>query len=284
MSAIVEPAKRDPKHVFIGVPVIGNPAWEVPETIERLKSRENEWGWRFTSCRMSGQYVGHARNMLTEAARRSTASRLVMLDADHVLSTDHIFRLLTHRVPVVGALYPKKQCALEWAGEFLPLTRESMGPGGLWPIAGLGTGLCSIDMSVVDKLVKKAGQEWECDTAGRPPFYETPEGWAGVPVGTKVWDLWGVGPVMGEWYGRKFSRFLYEDYFFSDRWVRGCRGAMWVDPLCRLGHLGTVDYLELQNFLAEAIFKARMQAGNPPLTPGAFEQMLEQGREVQYAK
>ena len=284
MSEICPPAKRDPKHVFIGVPITGNPAWEVPETIERLKERPNQWGWKFTSVRMSGQYVGHARNMLTEAARRTSASKLVMLDADHVLGTDHVYRLLTHNVHVVGALYPKKQCALEWAGEFLPLTKESMGPGGLWPIVGLGTGMCSIDMSVIDKSIHKAQQEFDMNETGRPTFYETPEGWAGVPVGTKVYDLWGVGPVIGEWYGRKFSRFLYEDYFFSDRWVRGCRGQMWVDPLCRLGHLGTVDYLQLQNEIAEARFKASLQAQNPPLTGAAFEEMLRRGREVEYSR
>ncbi len=252
----VAPQDRDPKLVMIGMPAIGNGVWDLCRTIVSLELQENNRGIRFIFYRCSDQGLGKARNILAYIARCSGASRLILLDRDLTPSAAAFFRLASHTEPLVGALYPIRDTPLRWVGEFMPATAEDQQrTDGLWPMWHLGTGALSISLDVIDKLI-----------AAHPESafeFEDPQPGGQIPYGAVMHDLFPMGPVTDSWCGpsgqpRKFSRYVTEDYYFCYNW-RKLGGKLWVDSQCQIGHLGTIDFLELESKIEKRIDAALAQ-------------------------
>lgn len=250
----VAPSDRDPKLVFIGIPVAGEALWDIPRTLAILENSENPYGWKFICRKVPDQGIGKARNLITYFARCTKASQLIMADSDVVFTDAHVFKLLSHAVDFVGAAYPKRQLPLCWVGEF----REAMRPNYLTKMESLGTGFLRVSMKAVDQLVSVS------------KFYESDEDSPsqGLERGQIMHDIWGMGVLCQDWFklGRTFPRYMTEDYYGSWAYRELCGGKLFLDPDCQVGHVGKIDYLRLfswvegQKELAVEEYKASRDA------------------------
>ena len=259
----VAPSARDPKSVLVGLPAAGDPLFDLSRMVALLENHPNPYGWKFRVVKIGNQGLAKARNVLTFLARCSDASQIVMIDSDVPATNGHVYRLLDHPELVVGALYPKKEIPLAWVGEFREVDPKRAHPKGLWPMLSVGSGLVKVRLEAIDQLL---GRWW----AG-PPHYESDEEAPayGMHKGDRLHDIWGVGVVTDDWFGRRYPRYLTEDYWFS--WL--CRRAkipLWVDPFCQVGHVGRCDFLEVNAKIeaeVERQLAAERAAERPTLRP-----------------
>jgi hypothetical protein len=244
-------ADRDPKMVFVGLPITGDPIYELSRTLASLdlaKGEDNPTGWKFTVMKIGNQGLAKARNLLTFIARCTPASRLVMIDGDIPAKPAHVLQLLASGEEVVGALYPKKEFELKWVGEFEAADPKNPPPAGHWPAKSIGTGLIEIRMTAIDRILDRLARGRWFDHRPLVQWFESDEDAPvyGLQKGDRIHDVWGQGVISDDWFGRTYPRYLTEDYFFSYL----CRKAgipVWVDTRCQVGHLGRIDFLELAN-------------------------------------
>jgi len=232
----VAAADRDPKLVFIGIPAAGDPLWSTARVLASLEIAPNDKGLRFIIRKVGGQGVAKARNILTYMARCSGAGEMVLADSDVKFGPEHVFHIVEHPDLFVGALYPKKQVPFSWVGEFDSANPAAMHPRGLWPMISVGGGFLKVNLEVVDSMIEEFPERG----------YESDEEAAvvGLVKGQWMHDLFGMGVIKDNWFGREFPRYITEDYYFSQLWRR-MGGKCWVDPNCQVGHVGQIDYLDL---------------------------------------
>ena len=142
--------------------------------------------------------VSRARNRIAAAFLAGPATHLLFLDTDLIFSPEHIARLISHRLPFLIGLYPKKQDTLAWVCN----TRADFPPRdpatGLQRILYGGTGCMLIAREVFEAII-----------ATHPDLaYEPDDGEQAQPL----YDFFRVGVHHDPVANRR--RYLSEDWFF----------------------------------------------------------------------
>lgn len=226
--------KRNPNKIFIGMVMDGSMRWETSLLWEQLRNAKID-GYEFSTNRLGGYGQAKARNALTWLALQTDCGRMFCLDADINATIQHALRILGHDEEMVSAMYPKKTAAaLEFVGNF---TGSPAREDGLAEALDCGGGFVAIDLSMVERMIAAYPEtEYECEDAAFR--------------GKIMHDLWSCGPVTDSWRGRTFSRYLTEDFYFCHR-ARKMGVTVWQDTQCQVGHVGTVDFLDLHLRLKE---------------------------------
>lgn len=136
--------------------------------------------------------VSRSRNVLAAEFLKSDCTHLLFLDTDLIFSPEHVARLVSHDLPIVAGLYPKKQRELAWVCNLLP--GEQPDANGLQRIRYAGTGCLLVKREVFLRMI-----EAHPEIAYQPDTGEE---------GTK-WDFFSVGVHKG--------RYLSEDWYFCQR-------------------------------------------------------------------
>lgn len=189
-----------------------------------------------------------ARNtMASHALRHSHVTHLLFIDDDMTFEADAVIDLLRDDKPIIGFVYPKRLFDLErfhkaaQAGKSLAeastealefVHRHLPNPSlliteGRCQIAGVGMGLCLIQMGVfktmIDKGVVNIPEMKQSDQVGG--FFD--------------------GPVIGFFdpiFSDETGRFLSEDLSFCERWIKQCGGEVWARVDRKIGHIGQTIY------------------------------------------
>jgi hypothetical protein len=174
--------------------------------------------------------VSRARNTLTAQFLESDCTHMLFADSDLIFGPDHVARLMSHREPVVGGMYPKKQEGpLAWvlnACDPCPAPQEN----GLQEVRYVGTGFLRVAREVFERMIF-AGSV----TAYRPDHKDQIE-----------YDFWSVGVYKFP----GFNRYLSEDWFFCQR-VLDLGVKVYADTGVILKHSGGAIY-PLQSQEAES--------------------------------
>lgn len=205
----------------------------------------------------------HSESLITRARNKVVLrflaeekyTHLFWIDSDIAFTPDAVFRLLLADRDIVAGVYPMK--SFNWPAQGLPsgMTREQfeiaytdypfnpVGHGtapvgsyvdaeGFVEVAEAPTGFMVIKRQVFLKMMEHY-----------PDLNYTPDGPPNNPEAHLHWRFFDcmTDPDTG--------RYLSEDYAFCRRW-RDMGGKVWVDPSCRLGHLGQHMF---QGNLAESL-------------------------------
>lgn len=191
--------------------------------------------YRFELIPGGGCDIAHARNLMTHYARtRTDAGKILFLDADMKAGPEHVERLVRHmddgKVRYIAGLYPLKGMELRWSyGGFSKLSEKRPG---LWEVFEVATGFTCIDLTMIDEMI-----------ANHPEWAYIAEDFA--YKGETAHEVFAMGPVTREWApGVTYSRRMPEDFMFSLR-AREHGETIYVDPKIQLGHIGTMDMLDL---------------------------------------
>lgn len=167
-----------------------------------------------------GDGVARSRNALSAEFLRGDYTHLLFIDSDLVFSPDHIVRMLSHRVDLVGGFYPKKQDGkLEWVINTLPQPMPEPTVDGLQPVKYVGTGFMLIARAVFEQMIARYPEIEFVEDYGRR---------------TKAHDFWSMG-VYREKDGS--GRYLSEDWYFCQRWLDMGK-TVYADTGVVLKHIG----------------------------------------------
>lgn len=210
---------RDPKTIFLGMPVA--PGGVYQRTLNFLIDLQGAGtGYKFIIAMLQSAAVAKARNILTYAARsRTTASKLLFIDADIVPTVENVVRLLSHADKrIIGGMYPCKQPKLKWVVEGLPEDPDAGKE--VRKVKYFGTGMSAWDLSIFDEMqLAHPELAYESDD---PEFQ-----------GVVMHDFWSMGVVE--------RRYLTEDYYCQHR-ARALGMDIWIDTLCQVRHAGMVEF------------------------------------------
>ena len=121
---------------------------------------------------ISSSDLPESRTRLLKRAIEWQARYLLWLDSDHVFPPDTLFRLLRHKLPVVGCNYPRRveptgpvavRIGADGRMEHVWTTEALAKQGALEEVAHVGLGLCLIDLDVLHQVkahVDVAGPGW----------------------------------------------------------------------------------------------------------------------------
>lgn len=229
---------RDPNLVFVGMATRDGGMTEQTRALwDRLDQPISPW--RFLAFKTSGGAQSHARNFLTDLALRSDASRLLMIDSDVAAGESHVLRILGHGLPIVVGVYPRKE--VRFPTRFVFRAVGALRPDGLVPAGDAGAGFALIDLAAVEHLIG-----WNA-LNGRGGTYRCEDDGA---EGREIHDLWREELVEHEWVkGQpRFTRKLTEDYTFF-HFAQRAGIKVYADTLCQVGHVGSVDFLEVARLI-----------------------------------
>lgn len=169
--------------------------------------------------------VSRSRNMLVDQFLQTDCTHLLFLDTDLIFSPDHVARLISHDVPVVAGLYPKKQDTPSWvanAHPYYPEPEES----GLQRVRYVGTGCLLVERGVFGSLAERGlVAEYVADHDGE-----------GAPLRR---DWFPVGVTEDTAIGK--TRYLSEDWFFCELCARA-GVPVYADTRVVLKHVGMRIY------------------------------------------
>lgn len=136
-------------NLFIGLPVYGgyHPHF-VHSLIPLLLSPP--CSVRVGPC-IGDSLVARARNKIVADFLETDSTHLLFLDTDLIFRPEAIARLLSHNVPIVGGLYPKKQKSLAWVCNMLP--ESAPDSRGLQRVKYIGTGCLMIRRDVIKTMI-----------------------------------------------------------------------------------------------------------------------------------
>lgn len=172
--------------------------------------------------RVSSSILAQARTALWRGAEEARADYLLFIDADQTFPPDALLRLLSRKLPVVGAHSaqrvpgPPVSCGWGLDGRQIPNSRPGMGVA---EVKHLGLGLCLVDMNAARAaLAAQAAKE------GRRTYY---------PLFAALPDPDGGRHPNGQ------DIFGGEDAFFMDK-LRAAGIGIHVDHdlSCEVGHIG----------------------------------------------
>jgi hypothetical protein len=103
--------------------------------------------------------VPRARNTLTRRFLESDCTHILMIDSDLVFSLQHIYRIISHDVDVVGGVYCKKQDTDEVQIVCNSLKLKNNLTTGLSEVGYVGTGFICISRKVFEKMIEQFGEE-----------------------------------------------------------------------------------------------------------------------------
>lgn len=110
---------------------------------------------------ISSSDLPHSRTELLKSAIQWQAHYLLWLDSDHVFPPDALFRLLKHRLPVVGCNYPRRSeptgpvaARIDSEGKWQHVwTTEALAKANaVEEVAHVGLGLCLMDMNILHQV------------------------------------------------------------------------------------------------------------------------------------
>lgn len=216
--------------VLIGTPAYGGQvharfAWSLVETKALLSAKGIPCGWMYTE---SESLIQRARDRIAaQFMAMPGASHLVFIDADIEWKPADVLRLLSHDVPVVCGIYPKKCEPVEFPMHPL-MDAHGISPRddrtGKIQIASAPTGfLCirrdAFERMAVSGVVKKIRAMQGIGDDVLPHLYD----YFPVEVDDDDGILWS------------------EDYNFCRLWRR-IGGEIWMDPAIKLTHIGAKAY------------------------------------------
>jgi len=167
------------------------------------------------AIKLGDSLVARARNNLAADFLASDCTHLLWIDSDILFDYEHVERLLSHEVDVVGGLYAiKDQDRPRWCCNLLPGGKLK---GDLAPAQETGTGFLLTTRRVYEALQEDHPERFytcDFDKVSKFDFFPT---------------------------GVRNGRYLSEDWAFC--W--DCRAAgfeVWVDSECKVDHLGIARY------------------------------------------
>lgn len=248
---------RNPKRVFIGVCIRdGQSWWNNQMSFLKLLSRELP-AYEFIVAPGGGCDVAHARNLLNHQFMRHTDAGLCLhVDADVVFEPDHILRLIQHfeskpDMMICAGLYPLKGLDLRWSyGLF---SAESEKHPGLWEVGELCGGFLMYRYELVEEM-ERVYPYTRYVIDDQP--YRGQENHELFAMGVVQRD-WGVQSLPGdpiEYTGPQpikcYPRRVSEDFYFSMR-ARDVGHTLYADPTIQLGHMGSINLLDLHTKAGE---------------------------------
>ncbi len=172
-----------------------------------------------------GDGVARSRNHLTAEFLRGDCTHLLMIDSDLIFGPDHIARIVSHDVDVVGGAYPKKQEGpLEWVINTLPNQEFAAAAGGLLPVRYVGTGFICIRRAAFARIAAAYPQSRYLADYGER---------------REEFDYWPMSVYRKE--PTDPGRYLSEDWFFCQRWL-DIGGTVHLDTATILKHIGPAVY------------------------------------------
>jgi hypothetical protein len=169
--------------------------------------------------------IGRARNNCAAEFLSSDCTDLLFIDTDLIFSPDHIARIVSHDVDIVGGCYPKKQKQLSWVLNTLEGHASPDPDTGLQRVRYMGTGFLRIRRSVFERMI-----EAYPEIAYRPD--------AGEQGGDKH-DFFTFGVYRDQ--PDKPGRYLSEDWYFCQR-VIDLGINIYADTRIVLKHVGKAIY------------------------------------------
>ena len=212
--------------LFLGLPIY---AQANPFFMQCLLALQAQKPFPIEVRMCAGDGVARSRNGLTADFLRSDCSHLLFIDTDLIFSMEQVARIVSHDLPIVGGLYPKKQEGpTEW------VLNGCLEPGvkrddrGLLRVRYIGTGFMCIRRDVFGHMARSYPQiAYTSDCGDRRPEY----------------DFWSMGVFE---YPDKTRRYLSEDWYFCQRWL-DLGGQVFADTHTVLKHVGHAIYpLETQ--------------------------------------
>jgi hypothetical protein len=205
------------RHIFIALPDNGM-------GLARIKWAESLFmatvsgvfsGCAITCQRFSSPYPGEVCNEIAHAFLKSEATELMLQDLDVVYTPRDAARLLSHRVPYVGGILPKRVLGLElavWTDQEFAENPESEGVNPLVP-AVFGRGFCLIHREVFETVAPHV-----------PEYLDEPS-----------------GTMRRAFFQYKPGGIGSEDFFFCEKY-KELGGNPVVDQRIVLGHVGDITY------------------------------------------
>lgn len=204
---------KGPTHIFVGLSSHDNRVHT--RFMLSLMALVTSGKFKVTLSNVSSGGIHKARNNLAwEFLTKSDADLYLSLDSDISFSPEHVMRLVSHDVDVVGGPYCHKKPQLEWSARAI----DGKGPDpktGLQELTAHGTGFLLIKRRVFEKIRLEN------------PELAHIEDWSEGKGETK-WDFFSEGIVTEPGHYEK-PTFLSEDFYFCKR----CRDAgfkVFVDP------------------------------------------------------
>jgi hypothetical protein len=215
--------------LFIGLPVYSQMPAQFTQCLLALQASK-PCEIQLNICQGDG--VARSRNRLTADFLRSDCTHMLQIDCDLLFSPDHVARIISHDVPVVGGLYPlKQQGPVSWCVNTLS---EQLPPDerGLQPVKYVGTGFICVQRSVFDAMRERYPESsYIADYDDRLPEFD-------------YWPMtvYRNGP-------NDPGRYLSEDWFFCQRW-NDMGNTVYADCGTVLKHIGPAIF-PLDTQLAE---------------------------------
>jgi len=172
-------------------------------------------GISVTTQRFSYPYPREICNSAAEAFMASDCDEMLLQDLDVKYTPLDMARLLSHRLPYVGGILPKRVLGLEfamWTDQPLSDTPEAEGVNPLVP-AVFGRGFCLIHREVFEKVGEHSERYLDAHTGKeRIAYFEYKPG--------------GIGS---------------EDFYLCEKW-KELGGNPVIDQRILLGHVGDATY------------------------------------------
>ncbi len=214
--------ERITKKVFVALPIY----WNVDPLFFQcfLKFMKEHQCEVVVDIAIGDSAVGRCRNDLTRRFLDSDCTHLLWIDTDLVFSAEHVSRLLSHDVDLVGGFYPKKQEGpLCWVCNACENPEETA--SGLTTVKYMGTGFMLIKRRVFELMIQHDGQKMSYTRDGDP-------------LKTVEHDFWHMGVYQ---YKDGSKRYLSEDWWFCQKWL-DLGGKVWADRHVILKHSGSALY------------------------------------------
>lgn len=230
-----------PTRVLVAMPLYdGKPEWPTAQAWSMIERNPGIVpGFELLPIKMKSWSAASSRNKMLYYAKREGCKRVLFLDQDQVFGAQHLARILSHNLPIVGGLYPAKEMVAKWVCDFDPKVADE---NGLSPAKHIGAGFLCVSMEAIEAL-EKAHPEYRytCQDPGELD-------------GKEIYMLFSEQVVRDHWDGPDkpaWQRHLGEDYYFC--WLATKAGIpVYADTKCLVGHIGTVDYLEMHAALQRA--------------------------------
>lgn len=159
--------------------------------IETRQAR-GEWpDYKFYFAFQSGVSVNMARNCLAHHAIVHGMDKLLFVDLDVMPKTEHVLRIVSHDVPVVGGLYMKRNGHFSWLGRHAPNV-ECDPKTHLVPYEDLPTGFLCIDVRKCLQVMIEKMPEIAFDAVDDPDANELQYStmWEFFPMGVTGPSSW----------------------------------------------------------------------------------------------
>lgn len=171
----------------------------------------------------SDSLVGRNRNRACADFLASECDEMLMIDTDIVFNASHVDSILSHKVPLVYGMYPKKQAKLELClCTMLDYVEDPTAI--LVEVRRAGSGFVKIHRSLLEMMKEENGGPCRRYTNhGRPE-----------------WDFWRVG-VFDMPFAIHDGEYLSEDWSFCET-ARAMGVPVLVDQQIQLRHEGTAIY------------------------------------------